>query len=980
MNKSRLEGWRRLIHDSTEPSGRVSSPITAYSEFMPSVRVGLARYDGEIDPELFQESDPYGWRVTEVEEEYELKPGMESIAGEILRQLVSLGHGSPAPLIAGYQGRNLEQNPYWSPELAAQAGHLEHERYVILLPLALSRTQDDLGRVRWTFFGGSEQGPERAFWKSFYTAPNREMPSAAAMDLFARLFAQVYGKDVKDATQLRRVGFRILPSLEYGQNSDPLPKWTRRFVLDERAALDDVRYLLTFRPFATLPQAIQEYYFNGKLTLLPFPGSLVFWGATPYLRLQKQLVFALQLPLQRLVPRHGGPLGIRVPQSGWLHQPRNQDERAPMEDVLLLNTYRRTNRWDRVARYENAVELSKRADPVTRALFSTDLDVIGLYDKPQARNTQVWTEVGRVLLDGPNARRRQIQRAEAVILEGGIYRYRFQSPPMRVGAYEVYWQRPLAAYWSQSQEKAVMIQDAPLGYMTAYHAQQPDLSNPIELYPRVLQRPVYLSAVNRFDDEAHDVFRHQTPLTIVRLLDTWSRLGERPLPRAFAEKIIHPAKEESLQEWLGALSERTQQRGAVKPMRRALAKILVPAQRKTLLPEPITYGKTATRDFETAYWNDLYTLSRGRYLNKDNADVIRDKVTRKHLKHRQRDLEILGDYLLRRHAAAITAAGMEGRALCGELPFRWRTDFDFPLFGGWNKNQSGKTYERNLLVVIPGKNRSEAVVMADHYDTAYMEDLFDTTHGGSGARLAAPGADDNASATATLLQAAPLFLELARRGKLERDVWLLHLTGEEFPSDSMGARHFCEALLEQKLSLRTSKRRRVNLSETKIVGVFLMDMIAHNRDTAQDIFQISPGASRASLQLAYQAHLANEMWNAHAVEWNRSGERRHCTRGKRSRNGKTIPPLALHPQLAGQVRTAEDLTSTLYNTDGIIFSDSGVPVVLMMENYDLNRKGYHDSKDTMENIDLDYGAALAAITIEAVAMVSSSARTRLNFA
>ena len=45
----------------------------------------------------------------------------------------------------------------------------------------------------------------------------------------------------------------------------------------------------------------------------------------------------------------------------------------------------------------------------------------------------------------------------------------------------------------------------------------------------------------------------------------------------------------------------------------------------------------------------------------------------------------------------------------------------------------------------------------------------------------------------------------------------------------------------------------------------------------------------------------------------------------------------------------------------------GIPVVLFMENYDINRCGYHDTHDTMANIDLDYGAALAAITIETVA-------------
>ena len=39
--------------------------------------------------------------------------------------------------------------------------------------------------------------------------------------------------------------------------------------------------------------------------------------------------------------------------------------------------------------------------------------------------------------------------------------------------------------------------------------------------------------------------------------------------------------------------------------------------------------------------------------------------------------------------------------------------------GGWLKNQE-QPAERNLLVVIPGQDRSRAVIMADHYDTAYM--------------------------------------------------------------------------------------------------------------------------------------------------------------------------------------------------------------------------------------------------------------------
>ena len=73
----------------------------------------------------------------------------------------------------------------------------------------------------------------------------------------------------------------------------------------------------------------------------------------------------------------------------------------------------------------------------------------------------------------------------------------------------------------------------------------------------------------------------------------------------------------------------------------------------------------------------------------------------------------------------------------------------------------------------------------------------------------------------------------------------------------------------------------------------------------------------------------------------------------------------------GEVRLHDNPRSTLFNTDGQIFSDAGLPTVLFMENYDINREGYHDTHDTMANIDLDYGAAVAAIAIETVARAAS---------
>ncbi len=95
-------------------------------------------------------------------------------------------------------------------------------------------------------------------------------------------------------------------------------------------------------------------------------------------------------------------------------------------------------------------------------------------------------------------------------------------------------------------------------------------------------------------------------------------------------------------------------------------------------------------------------------------------------------------------------------------------------------------------------------------------------------------------------------------------------------------------------------------------------------------------------------------------------------RSRRSPHGAAIPEVAPFLPHSGHVRVASDPRSTLYNTDAQIFSDSGVPCVLFMENYDINRTGYHDTHDTMENIDLDYGAAVYAITIEAVARAANS--------
>src|SRR5919201_1792688 len=174
---------------------------------MPTPRLGRKPY-GTYDPTPFAAADPWGWPVTEYEEVFQLRPGLDKIARHVLEALVHLGQGRPAHGIARAK---LDGNPYWPPELAAKPARRTHERYVVLLPLALSRTQDDKGRVLWTVFGGSEQGPARAFWKSFFTAPGREAPVEQALAFVRQLLHAAYGEPWERLADLRGAGFRILP-------------------------------------------------------------------------------------------------------------------------------------------------------------------------------------------------------------------------------------------------------------------------------------------------------------------------------------------------------------------------------------------------------------------------------------------------------------------------------------------------------------------------------------------------------------------------------------------------------------------------------------------------------------------------------------------------------------------------------------------------------------------------------------------------
>jgi hypothetical protein len=884
-------GWRQIVKNWNWTRGEGHYPIAAYSEFMPAPWIGEKPYGTcEVCPP-FSDADPTHWSISEKERTHELEPGFETIGRQIVERLVSLSSGI-GPHGIGHA--HLEGNPYW-PKALAQSEALKRERHLFLSPLALSKTQDDKGRVRWTLFGGSELGPARGFWQSFFGGSG-EIPAERAFGRLRRILLEVFGETRPD--DLKALGLRIFPTgalPDLPQADDgPLPKWTRNFL----PASDDLdkgaRYLLTFRPFEFLPEPIRQAYLEGRLTLLPSPGSLVFWGSPLYRKLAATLPLAMQICLLSMVAHHESPNGIRVPQAGWFHEPKPE---KPEHDVRLgvqKQTIRRSHRWERVHRDDEVKP--DHEDHVRTVLFSTRPDDVSLYGKPMARNAQVWSSDFHALLHGPTATAEDLHRAIAALDHGGSFGYRFFYPPMQIGQYAITWHRPLAAFRDPS--GAAKIIDCGLsGFLTAADARTHALNSDAIWWP---------------------VMESETQTD--------------PMAKRFGRPAAEVAKRYSA----------------------------------------LTFAETATRAFELDYWKTIVTLAEGRYLNKNNADCVRDAQTEARQAYPGRDLEALGDYLLKYYRSLAARNRMARSIAVGEHDFAWRTDFDFLWMGGWADNQSGKKQERNIVVVIPGKNRGEAVVMADHYDTAYMEDVYGYGNNPNGdrSRLAASGADDNHSATAALMLAAPIFLELSRKKQLERDIWLIHLTGEEFPSDCLGARHLAQNLIEQTLRIRTSEGRSVDLA-ARVRGLYVLDMIAHNNDHHRDIFQIAPGNDEGALWLGYQASIATALWNDGAATWNAKPPRKGLGRVRRSPHGAAVPRMGAYLALEGQVRLHDNPKSTLFNTDGQIFSDAGIPAVLFMENYDINRTGYHDSHDTMANIDLDYGSAVATIAIESVARAAT---------
>jgi len=928
------DAWTQIEAEALEPlRGAGRFPLRAYSEFMPPPYVGIKPYapSRTSAATTFAASDGDALDIDEYEQAHEIEPGLDRIAEHLLLELEKLVRGRPH----GLSHTLLEGNPAWPAELAGAAARdgLRHDPVIVICSLALSRTQDDKGNDRWTLFGASHEPPGAPFWHALDDVRLGRLIEWANLDGPWRILAE-------PGELPAGLGPRLL-------QSDPIA---------------GVRTLVTFQPFSRLPQAVRGAYLAGQLVLVPTPASLVFFEHPGYRALARELPRAMQIPLLHLFPRIESSCAIRVPQSGWLDEFDPVTSRRPHTHRVVSHVTR-THRWQRVERDAGVHGDGMYTDKVSVALFSTEPEAVGLYDKPLARNSQIWNEDYTLLLDGPRADTAAIARAAGVVDAGGRFGYRMYYPPMRAGRRELFWHLPLVAKTGSGR-----FRDGPSGYVTAETEGAPTL----RLGPKLLRRSSHVAAARLFPRDPGRA-RYTTSQNLRKLLDANELLGA-PLPAAFARALLHIPRDLHLDRWMAELPAHSSDGGAMERLVSTLRQCLGPDEDPG---QPVVLDHLGTRAFEEEIWTTIAALAHGEFRQKNSADGIPANhgktggvaAERARVRcHDRCDLDSLGDHLHARYRQAIARHGMAGRAEVADHVFRWETDFQFPWMQGWARNQKAP-HERNIVLVIPGRNRREAVIMADHYDTAYMEDVFYPESGGDALRAPACGADDNHSATTALLLAAEQLLPMSRAGELARDVWLVHLTGEEFPADCLGARALGQALVEHRLHLTAEDGSIQDVSDVRVAGAFILDMIGHNADRDRDVFQIAPGEGAASIRLARRAHRANLRWNRLAEALNRAPDRRHAGRAARVTDlaRHPPPPTFAHLPLHGEVRVEWEPRSALFNTDGQIFSDLGIPVVLFMENYDISRKGYHDTHDTMENIDLDYCAALMAIAIETVA-------------
>jgi len=227
----------------------------------------------------------------------------------------------------------------------------------------------------------------------------------------------------------------------------------------------------------------------------------------------------------------------------------------------------------------------------------------------------------------------------------------------------------------------------------------------------------------------------------------------------------------------------------------------------------------------------------------------------------------------------------------------------------------------NLEVTIPGQS-TEEVILGAHYDTA--TDHWSRSSSSNGDKKVAPGADDNASGVAALMEAAQAFKGM----KLEKTIKLVHFGAEEMPGNVAGSRKYIEQRSEKSLE--------------KIKSVFIFDAIGFNNKKESKVY----------------LHTTNDMKSLELGS--------HVTQANQQYRTKL--------NIVGNI-PEDGHTFTVEDTDSYHFSRKGIPTIFLSE--DLRwRKGLHDRFDTSDMMDMKFAGKIVRTGLEAVARVAKPIKSR----
>ncbi|MBW4464815.1 MAG: M20/M25/M40 family metallo-hydrolase [Pegethrix bostrychoides GSE-TBD4-15B] len=243
---------------------------------------------------------------------------------------------------------------------------------------------------------------------------------------------------------------------------------------------------------------------------------------------------------------------------------------------------------------------------------------------------------------------------------------------------------------------------------------------------------------------------------------------------------------------------------------------------------------------------------------------------------------------------------------------------------GWQTQLQPFAGGVNLVAERQGSDPSlGAILLGAHYDTVEV----------------APGADDNATAVAALLEAARLL-----KPPTPRTLQLVFFDLEE--RGLLGSKPFVE-----------------QLSPKSVQAAVVLDMIGYRCD--------QPGCQSYPPLLPMQSPPDRGDFLAVLGDQSHADLLKYFTAGTASGNasGNASGAQVLPPVITLAIPTLGGLAPDLVRSDHAPFWNKGIGAVLVSDTANFRNPNYHQASDTLETIDPDFFVGSAQIVINAVAQM-----------